>query len=166
MTPTSEATVTRNETTFATPSDLELVITRTFDAPRSLVWSAFTDPKHVPHWQTGPEGFTMPVCEIDLRTGGTWRYVWRNVHGREFTASGIYREVTPEERIVIVSTRDGEENTNTTVFADQGGRTVVTATLRFASKASRDHAVPYAKGGTASSYARLDAYLASVQRPA
>ena len=161
MTPSEATAATRHETVFSTPSDCELVITRTFDAPRSLVWAAFTDPKHLPHWQTGPEGFTMPVCEIDLRAGGSWHYVWRNAHGREFEAAGIYREVTPQERIVTVAGKHGEENTITTVFAEHDGRTTVTSTTVFASKASRDRALPYAKGGTASSYTRLDGYLAS-----
>ena len=163
MTPSDAETsaATRNETVFSTPSDCELVTTRTFDAPRSLVWAAFTDPKHLPNWQTGPEGFTMPVCEIDLRAGGSWRYVWRNAHGREFEASGTYREVIPQQRIVTVAGKSGEENTITTEFAEHDGRTTVTTTNTFGSKASRDHAIPYAKGGTASSYTRLDAYLAS-----
>ena len=163
MTPSDAPTpaATRNETVFSTPSDCELVTTRTFDAPRSLVWAAFTDPKHLPNWQTGPEGFTMPVCEIDLRAGGSWRYVWRNAHGREFEASGTYREVIPQERIVTVAGKSGEENTITTEFAERDGRTTVTTTNTFGSKASRDQAIPYAKGGTASSYTRLDAYLAS-----
>jgi uncharacterized protein YndB with AHSA1/START domain len=64
-------------TTFTTPSDLEIVMTRVFDAPRTLVWEAWTDPAQVPQWMLGPEGWTMPVCEIDLRPGGTWRFVWR-----------------------------------------------------------------------------------------
>jgi len=163
MTPPSEApaAATRHGTIFSTPSDRELVITRTFDAPRSLVRATFTDPKHLPNWQTGPKGFTMPVCEIDLRPGGSWHYVWRNTQGREFGASGTYSEVTPPHRIVTVTSRDGEENTSTTVFTEHDGRTTVTNTMLFASKASRDQALPYARGGTASSYARLDAYLAS-----
>src|SRR5690348_10238470 len=104
MTPQSEVTATRNETMYATPSDRELVITRRFDAPRSLVWSAFTDPTHVPNWHTGPEGFTMPVCEIDLRPGGSFRYVWKNRQGREFTATGTYREVDPPKYLVYATT--------------------------------------------------------------
>jgi uncharacterized protein YndB with AHSA1/START domain len=161
MTPPSKTAATGNRTIFSTPSDRELVITRTFDAPRSLVWAAFTDPKHLPNWQTGPKGFTMPVCEIDLRRGGSWHYVWRNAQGREFRATGTYREVTPQERIVAVASKNGEENTSTTVFTEHDGRTTVTTTMLFASKASRDQALPFAKGGTESSYARLDAYLAS-----
>jgi uncharacterized protein YndB with AHSA1/START domain len=154
------ATAARNETSYTTPTDRELVITRTFDAPRSLVWAVFTDPKHVPNWQTGPEGFTMPVCEMDLRPGGAWNYVWRNRLGREFGASGTYGEVEPPKRIVqLINAKD--EQTNTTTFTEENGRTTVTVTQRFATKAIRDQGFPYAKMGTDSSYARLDAYLAS-----
>lgn len=160
MTPASKAP-SRNQTTYSTPNERELVIIRTFDAPRSLVWAAFTDPKHLPKWQTGPEGFTMPVCEIDLRPGGTWHYVWRNAQGREFGATGTYREVDPPRRIVTVTNANGEENTSTTTFAEENGRTTVTNTLLFASMASRDQAIGLAKFGTESSYARLDAYLAA-----
>lgn len=164
MTPQSEPAATRRQTTYATPSDRELVITRTFDAPRALVWTAFTDPKHLPHWHTGPDGFTMPACEIDLRPGGSWRYVWRNAHGREFTATGTYREVEPPHRIVAVTQVDGAEQTNTTTFTEESGRTTVVVSIRFASQASRDRGLPYAKVGTESNYARLDAYLASGSR--
>jgi uncharacterized protein YndB with AHSA1/START domain len=162
MTPSDAPTATRHQTIYSTPNDLELVITRTFDAPRALVWAAFTDPKHLPNWQTGPEGFTMPVCEIDLRPGGTFRYVWRNAHGREFGATGTYREVDPPTRLVTeTSTPNGEAQTSTVTFTEADGRTTVTNTLRFTSTATRDQAVGYAKVGTESSYARLDAYLAS-----
>jgi uncharacterized protein YndB with AHSA1/START domain len=163
MTPPSNAraAATRHQTIFSTPSDRELVITRTFDAPRSLVWAAFTDPKHLPNWQTGPEGFTMPVCEIDLRPGGSWHYVWRNAQGREFGATGTYREVDPLKRIVYVTNHSGEENTSTTTFTEENGRTTVITSMHFASTASRDQALQYARFGTESSYGRLDAYLAS-----
>ncbi|MBV9880042.1 MAG: SRPBCC domain-containing protein [Gemmatirosa sp.] len=159
MTPRRDAAVRHRQTIYATPSDRELVMTRTFDAPRALVWAAFTDPKRLPHWHTGPDGFTMPVCEIDLRPGGTWRYVWRNTQGREFGATGIYREVEPPTRVVTVTTVGGEENTSTTTFAEENGRTTVTNAMRFASQASRDQAIPYAKIGAETNYARLDAYL-------
>lgn len=162
MTPSEAPAATRHQTTYETPNDLELVVTRTFDAPRAVLWAMFTDPKHLPNWQTGPAGFTMPVCEIDLRAGGAWRYVWRNPHGTEFGAAGTYREVDPPTRLVSVTTNQaGEEQTSTTTFAEEHGRTTVTVTTRFASKASRDQGVPYAKMGTDSSYVRLDAYLAA-----
>jgi len=151
----------RNQTTYSTPSDRELVITRTFDAPRSLVWAAFTDPKHLPNWHTGPEGTTMPICDIDLRPGGKWRYVWRNAQGREFEATGTYREVDPPKRIVYVTNHNGEEQTSTTTFTEENGRTTVVVSMVLASKASRDRAIPLAKYGTEINYARLDAYVAS-----
>src|SRR5438309_7903300 len=119
-------TAMRNQTIYSTPNDRELVITRTFDAPRALVWSVFTDPKHLPNWHTGPEGTTMPVCEIDLRPGGTWRYVWRNHLGREFEVTGVYRDVDPPKRVVQVTTQNGEEQVNTTTFSEENGRTTVT----------------------------------------
>ena len=163
MTPPSDApAATRNQTSYSTPNDRELLITRTFDAPRSLVWAAFTDPKHVPNWHTGPEGFTMPVCEIDLRPGGSFHYVWRNRTGREFGVTGLYREVDPPKRIVYVVTgNNGEENTSATTFTEENGRTTVTVCQLFASNSTRDQALPLAKLGTESNYARLDAYLAA-----
>ena len=163
MTPRSDAAsvATRHETIISTPGDLDLVMTRMFDAPRTRVWAAFTDPKHVPNWQTGPEGTTMPICEIDLRPGGAWRYVWRNVHGRDATAAGTFREVDPPRRFVMVTVRNDEEQTNTMTFTEESGRTKVTTWMRFASKTARDQALPYAKLGTQTNYAHLDAYLVS-----
>jgi uncharacterized protein YndB with AHSA1/START domain len=158
MTPPSEAPA-RNQTIFSTPSDLELVVTRTFDAPRSLVWATFTESKHVPNWQ--PTQATMPVCEIDLRPGGAWRYVYRTAQGKEFAATGTYREVDPPKRVVQVTHLNGEENTATMTFTEQDGRTTVTVSNLYASKASRDQALQWVKYGTESSYARLDDYLAS-----
>jgi len=87
-------------TTYTTPSDTELLITRVFDAPRKIVFDAWTDPRHVPQWLLGPEGWTMPVCEVDLRAGGSWRYVWRKGDGTEMEMSGKYREVAPPERAI------------------------------------------------------------------
>ena len=156
------APVAPHETLYATPSDHELVITRTFDAPSSIVWAAFTDPKHLPNWHTGPDGFTMPVCEIDLRPGGSWRYVWRNRTGREFEVKGTYRDVDPPRRVVTVTHAHGDEQTSTTTFTEADGRTTVTVTQSFASSASRDRGLPYAKVGTESNYTRLDAYLPSM----
>ena len=163
MTTMSESSpaATRNETIFATPSECELVITRTFDAPRRLVWMAFTDPKHLPNWQ--PERATMPVCEIDLRTGGAWHFVYRLANGREHDVRGTYREVDPPRRLVQAQTLEGEENITTMTFTEEHGRTTVTSVYVYASTASRDRALQYAKLGTASGYTRLDAYLPSLR---
>lgn len=104
----------------------------------------------------------MPVCEIDLRPGGRWRYVWRNRTGREFEATGTYREVEPPARLMYVTDFNGEEQTSVTTFVEDGGRTTVTVTLLFMSTEARDRGLPYAKIGTESNHARLDAYLASL----
>jgi uncharacterized protein YndB with AHSA1/START domain len=82
------------ETTFTTPSDREIAMTRVFDAPRGLVWDAYTNPEHVPHW-FGPRGWTLPVCEIDLRAGGAWRFVMHGPDGTDMGMSGVYQEITP-----------------------------------------------------------------------
>ena len=105
----------------------------------------------------------MPVCEIDLRPGGRWYYMWRNAQGREFSATGTYGDVEPPERFVQVTVVNGETNTATTTLREVSGRTTVTVLSRFASETSRDQAIKYAKMGTASSHTRLDAYLAAIQ---
>ena len=82
-------------TSYATPTDKEVIITRVVDAPRRLVFDAWTNPKHIPQWMGFPEGWTMPLCEIDLRPGGAWHYVWRrNDGGGEMSMSGTVREVS------------------------------------------------------------------------
>ena len=138
----------------------EIRITRVYDAPVALVWDAWTKDEHVVHWW-GPRGFSLTTHSKDLRPGGSWRYVWRNAQGREFPATGTYREVEPPTRLVSVTHFEGEEQTSTTTFAEESGRTTVTVTMLFASKASRDRGLPYAKVGTEMNHARLDAYLAA-----
>ena len=90
----------RGVTTFTTPSDIEIVATRIVEAPAELVFDAWTSPEHVTRWMLGPDGWTMPVCEIDLRPGGAWRFVWRGPDGSELAMEGEYREVVRPERIV------------------------------------------------------------------
>jgi len=89
--------------TVTTPTEREIVMTRVFDAPRRLVFEAYTNPEHLPHWMLGPKGWTMPVCEIDLRPGGAWHFVWRRSDGTEMEMRGVNREVTPPERLVSTS---------------------------------------------------------------
>ncbi len=90
----------------------ELVITRIFDAPRELVWKAWTDPERVKRWW-GPKGFTAPVCKIDLRVGGKYLYCMRSPEGKDYWSTGVYREIVPLERIV-----------STDSFADEKGNVV------------------------------------------
>jgi uncharacterized protein YndB with AHSA1/START domain len=97
-----------NPTTLTTPTDRELVITRVVDAPRTLVWDVWTSPEHLPHWLLGPEGWTMPVCEIDLRPGGAWRWRWRREDGSQMEMHGIYKEIAPPERLVSTEAWGGD----------------------------------------------------------
>ena len=85
----------KNTLKVTTPSDREIVMTRVFDAPRRLVFEAWTNPEHLPHWMLGPQGWTMPVCEIDLRPGGAWHFVWRRSDGTEMGMHGVYQEIVP-----------------------------------------------------------------------
>jgi uncharacterized protein YndB with AHSA1/START domain len=152
------ATKTR-ATTFTTPSDREVVITRAVDAPRRLVFAAWTDPRHIPQWLLGPEGWTMPICEMDLRPGGAWRYVWRKADGAEMEMSGIVREVSPPERLVTTERWGPEwpETVNTLRLTESGGKTTITLTITYVSKAARDAALETGMAdGVEQSFVRLD----------
>src|SRR5215213_3616475 len=158
-------TATKRVTEFTTPSDREIVATRTFDAPRRLVWDAHTIPEHVRQWLLGPDGWTMPVCEIDLRPGGEWHWVWRRTDGTEMEMRGVYHEVVPRERLVNTEARGGDwpETLNTTVFTEEGGRTTLVCTVLCPSKEARDRAMETGmKDGWAQSYDRLDEYFRTI----
>lgn len=149
-------------TTFSTPSDREIAMTRVFDAPRRLVWAAWTSPEHLPHWMLGPPGWTMPVCEVDLRPGGAWRYVWRQADGTEMAMSGVYREVTPYERLVSTESWGGDwpETINTLTLSEEGGKTTITSTVLYPSKEARDAATQTGmKEGVNASFDRLAEYV-------
>ena len=92
--------MTTRTMTVTMPTDHEIVITREFNAPRRLVFEAWTNPEYLPQWMLGPDGWTMTTCEIDLRPGGPWRCHWRNTEGAEMNISGAYREITPPDRVV------------------------------------------------------------------
>ena len=146
-------------TTYAAPPDRELVITRVVDAPRRVAFDAWTNPKHVPQWLLGPEGWTMPVCEIDLRPGGTWRYVWRKADGTEMAMAGSYREVVPPERLVSTESWGPEwpETVNSLVLTESGGRTTITLTVRYPTREARNAAFKTGmKEGMDAGFARLD----------
>lgn len=155
-------------TTFTTPSDREIVGTRVFDAPRALVWAAHTDPVHVRKWMLGPDAWTMPVCEIDLRPGGAWRFGWRKPDGTEMGMHGEFREVTPPERLVQTESwtwsGDWPETLNTTVFTESDGRTTLTCTVLYPSREARDAVLGTddMMSGWSTSYERLDEHLRSI----
>ena len=126
-----------------THGDREIVITRAFDAPRKLVFDAFTKPELVKRWLLGPDGWSMPVCEIDLKVGGKYRYVWqRDKDGTEMGMGGVYREIVAPERLVATEKFDRSwypgEAVGTFVLAEQGGKTTLTQTILYESREARD----------------------------
>jgi uncharacterized protein YndB with AHSA1/START domain len=157
-----------NKLEITLPSDREIVITRSFDARRDLVWDAHTKPSLVRRWLLGPPGWEMPVCEIDLRVGGKYRYEWLD-KGRSKTMGmgGIFTEVVKPQRIGSREKFDddwtGGETVNLQVFTEAGGKTKSILTVLYASKQARDGAA--ASGmtdGMEAGYARLDEVLASL----
>jgi uncharacterized protein YndB with AHSA1/START domain len=148
-----------------TRGDLEIVMTRKFDAPRALVFETFTNPEFVQQWLLGPPGHTMPVCEIDLREGGRFHYVWRLRNGKDMAMSGTFREVVPPERTVHTESFDEDPSGGvavvTTRYDEHDGRTIVTMTMLFASREARDGAkMSGMEYGVVTSYDRLDGILA------
>ncbi|WP_299043129.1 SRPBCC family protein [uncultured Tateyamaria sp.] len=146
----------------SSPTDTTIEIIRSFDAPRHLVWRAHTEPALVKRWLTGPAGHTMPECDIDLRVGGTYRYVWEWPEGR-MSARGTFREIETNHRIVCTEAFDFAPDSETLVeqtFTEQGGQTIVTMLLRYDSTATRDAVLQTPmEEGLEASYANLDALL-------
>jgi uncharacterized protein YndB with AHSA1/START domain len=151
--------------TFFRPDDTTLVAERVLDAPRDLVWSAHTECGHVRQWLLGPEGWTMPTCEIDLRAGGKWRYVYAGPDGATFSLSGEYREVKAPERAVNTETMDDGPiaTLNTLTLVETGGRTLLRTVVEYPSKEIREAIIATGMmGGWAESYERLERYLGSL----
>ena len=149
------------------PKEREITITRIFDAPRQLVWKAWTDPKHLAQWW-GPKNFSNPVCEVDARVGGKWHIVMRAPDGQEYPCGGVYHEVLEPERLVFTNIAiDAEGNPiidgfTTVLFADEGGKTKITLHTR--GTALVDYAAAYLQGmeaGWSQSLDRLAERLAA-----
>jgi uncharacterized protein YndB with AHSA1/START domain len=157
----------REQLKITTSGDRDLVMTRVFDAPRKLVYDAHTKPDLVRQWLLGPPGWTMPVCEMDVRVGGKYRWVWRHdTNGTEMGMGGVYREVKAPERLVTTERFDEAwypgESLNTLVLVEQGGRTTLTQTMRYESRAAREAVIKSGmESGVQASYDRLDDMLAS-----
>jgi len=150
------------------PSDCEILVTRELAAPRALVYDAHTKPEMVKRWLYGPDGWSMPVCEIDLRVGGRYRYVWRNVAdaSREFASGGVFREVVSGEKLVSTEAFEGDMNQgealNTLTFTEQKGKTLVSLLMRYPSKEIRDGAIASGMNdGIEMGYARLEPMIAT-----
>lgn len=158
----------RDSFTVSTPSEQEIRLTRLFDAPRWLVFEAMTTPEHVKQWwgRLG-DGYSVPVCEIDLRVGGTWRFVNRHPHG-EAAFHGKYLEIVPPSRLTF--TEIFEEfpdavSVVTTDYTEEGGKTRMTATVRYPSVEVRDMVLGTGMAqGAGISYDRLEDLVAELQR--
>lgn len=126
----------------STPSDREVAMSRMFDAPRHLVFKAYTTPELLKRWLGVHGGWVLAVCEIDLRVGGAYRYVWRRPGVPEMGMGGVYREVVTPERIVATEKFDQSwypgEAVGTVVLVEREGGTAFTLTVRYDSKEARD----------------------------
>lgn len=149
-----------------TSGEREIVMTRSFDAPRTLVWEAMTKPELIRRWLLGPDGWSMPVCEVDLRVGGKYRYVWRrDSNGEEMGMGGEFREIVAPRRLVATEKFDQAwypgEAIDITELVEQGGKTTMTLTMQMQSREARDGVIKSGmESGVAVSYDRLDKILA------
>jgi uncharacterized protein YndB with AHSA1/START domain len=158
-----------NSDTFqaTTPTDRDIVLTRLFDAPRRLVFEAMSKPEHVRRWWgILDERYSVTVCEIDLRPGGTWRFVGRGPQG-EYGFHGSYREIVPPERVVFTEIYDpfpDAESVVTAVLTEERGKTRLTVTATYPSIEVRDAVLKSGMAsGAATSYDRLEELVAELR---
>jgi uncharacterized protein YndB with AHSA1/START domain len=132
--------MTADAPTASSTADREIVLSREFDAPRELVFQAYTDPRHLPIWW-GPDGFVNTVHHIDVRPGGMWRFTMHGPDGKDWPNRIAYREVVPNERLDFLHGDDVDDDPGafqvTVRFEDLGGRTRVTQRMLFATAAQR-----------------------------
>jgi len=146
--------------------DREIVMTRVFDAPRNFVYEAFTKPELVKRWLGVFGGWSLPVCEIDFRVGGRYRFVWRK-EGTEMGMGGVYKEIVPNEKIVNTEKFDDPwyegEGLGTVTFVERGGKTTMTQTIQYTSKQARDGVLKSPmESGVAQSYDKLAEILSTM----
>jgi uncharacterized protein YndB with AHSA1/START domain len=149
-------------TTFSTPSDREIVMTRVFDAPRELVFKAYTDPKAIAQWW-GPRDSKTIVDKMDVKPGGIWRFINRAQDGSEYPFNGVYREITPPDRLSYTFEWEGLPGhilLETVAFAEHDGKTTVITTSLFDSVEDRDGMLSSGmESGARESWDRLSEYL-------
>ncbi len=152
-----------NDLTVTRTSEREVMVRRSFQAPRSAVFAALTTPAQLQQWLSA-NGREMTVCEVDLRPGGAYRYVFPAPNGREFVMYGNFREVVPGERIVHTESYVGLEwapLVTTTLLTEQAGRTTMEMRILYPNKQVCDVDAPNQEQGVDEAYARLDRLLAS-----
>lgn len=159
--------VSREELKVTMPGDREIAMTRTLDAQRELVFDAWTKPELLKRWLYGPDDWPFVVCEIDLRVGGALRFEWRHRDGGAMALSGAYREIVPFERLVFTEVFDedwtGGETLVTMTFIEHAGKSTVTQSILYSSRAAREGALKTAmEDGMAMSYNRLAERLPSL----
>lgn len=155
-------TAVRGSTTYATPNATDLVASRAFRAAPAAVFEAWTSPSQIRRWMLGPPGWTMPVCELDLRPGGPWRYVWRKATGDEMEMSGTVVDVEAPSRFATTERWGPEwpETLNVVEFAPHDAFTILTLTIRYPTREAREAATRTGMtGGLDVSFDRLDALL-------
>lgn len=150
-------TVTTDSTAAASEADRELVLTRVFDAPRELVFDAWTDPRHTPQWW-GPHGFTNTVHETDMRPGGVWRFTMHGPDGTDYPNRILYTEIAKPERLVYLHDSDQDDDPRrfhvTVTFEDEGGKTRLTMRMLLPTAEQREEAVGF--GAVELGYQTLD----------
>ncbi|TAJ16385.1 MAG: ATPase [Planctomycetota bacterium] len=147
------------------PSDREILFVREFRAPRQLVWDCHTKPELLKRWVFGPDGWSMPHCEVDLRVGGRYRYVWKHTRGTEMGMGGVFKEIAAPSRLVATELFDedwtGGEVIATHEFTEKHGITTLRLVAVYSSKEARDGALKSGMtDGMEMSYARVDAMVA------
>lgn len=153
--------------TVSTPNDLEVVIERLFDAPPDLVFDCYTKSDLVRRWMTGMDEWSLATCEIDLRPGGTYRYVWSGPDGVSMGLNGVFHEIEPPVRLVTTESFDDDFNMGkmlvASAFEAENDRTRLKQTITYQSKGHRDAALATGMtDGMSISFAELDALLADL----
>jgi uncharacterized protein YndB with AHSA1/START domain len=160
---------TTEEVKISTPTDREVVVTRTFDAPRTLVFDAYTQPELLKRWYGAP-GRSLVVCEIDLRVGGAYRFLWRGEGRKDVGMNGVHREVARPERLVRTERWedwDAGEIIETVTFTEHAGRTTLTSTGLYPSRDVRDAVLKAGlENGTRETFGRLADTLSKLQSSA
>lgn len=149
-----------------TPSDREIEMTRAFNAPRQLVFDAYTKPELLKRWFHGPDGWSLVVCEVDLRVDGAYRFVWRSPEKADMGLGGVYRTVTPPEKLVSTEIFDedwtGGETLVSTTFVEDGTTTTLTMNVLYSSQEARDAAACSGmEHGVAAAFDRLEKMMLS-----
>ena len=150
----------------STPSDHEIIMTREFNAPRDLVFKAYTDPEFIPNWW-GPRAYTITVDVMDVRVGGRWRYVMHDSEGNEFACHGEYLKIEPPHRLVSTFESEGMPGhivTETLNLEERDGKTLLTTISLFTSVEDRDWMMTGVESDAADMMDRLAEVLAELQK--